>query len=205
MSERASAASALRADGTLTDRLAHAISIVCAPPILALPLALLAGRRSPDDPSPWPAVALFTIATALLPSLLVYVAYRKGYVRSLDLTSRAERIVPSAFTALCAVAVYPLLRELDAPKVVLGVAAALAVQLTVLAVVTSWWKVSYHAATAAGLAAIASTWNSVSLGLMLVALAGLVGWARIRLGRHTRAQVAVGLVSAAPMVWWTWS
>lgn len=185
------------------DRLAQAVSIICSPPLLALPMTLLAAAHATDGSAVGAAVTLL-IATTLLPSLFVYTAYRAGYVRDFDLARRSERVIPSAFAALCSAGAYPILRQLEAPSVLLAIGAALTVQLVVLALVTTFWKVSYHAATAGGLVAIACTLEGASLGLPLAALAALISWARVRLGRHTPPQVVVGLLSAAPLLWWTW-
>ena len=77
---------------------------------------------------------------------------------------------------------------------------AIALQLGALALVTTVWKVSYHAAAAGGLAALAYSLEGATVGLSLLSVAGLVAWARVRLRRHTRAQVAAGLLTSMPVL-----
>jgi membrane-associated phospholipid phosphatase len=197
--ERIVAAGGARA-GAVADRLAHAVSVVCAPPSLAVPLVGLAAHRAAGQPGAWAAATLLIATTAVLPSLFILAAKRAGYVGSLDLTRRAERVLPSLFAALCAATVYPTLLRWEAPEVLVALSAAIALQLGALALVTTVWKVSYHAAGAGGLAAIAYTLEGAALGVGLLLLAALVAWARVRLGRHTRAQVVVGLLTSTPVL-----
>jgi membrane-associated phospholipid phosphatase len=91
-----------------------------------------------------------------------------------------------------------------APSLFLQLDAALALQMALLAVVTVWWKISYHAAGAAGLALVALSLGDPAMALPLLFLPLLVGWARVRLRRHTPSQIAAGWLSALPILWWTW-
>ncbi|MGE3272165.1 MAG: hypothetical protein AB7P40_25660 [Chloroflexota bacterium] len=187
------------------DRLARAISIVCAPPVMILPLIALAVWQTDEFNEAVVRGSLtFFLATSVLPSLFVYAAYRAGFVSSPDLPRRSERLQPSVFAAVCAVAAYPLLRAAGAAAIFLPLSSALAVQLLVLALVTIWWKISYHAAGVAGLTVVALAWGGTSLALPFMALSVMVAWARLHLRRHTRSQVVAGWLSALPVLWWTW-
>jgi len=188
------------AELALADRLAHAVSVICAPPSLAVPLVALAAHQAAGQPGALLGAVILFVTTALLPSLFILTAHHAGYVGSLDLTCRSERVIPSMFAATCAAAAYPLLVRWEAPAVLVAVGLAIAVQLGALALVTTVWKVSYHAAAAGGLAALAFSLEGATLGLLLVSVAALVAWARVWLRRHTRAQVAVGLLTSAPVL-----
>ena len=71
------------------------------------------GRRKRSRPAGSASWTL--VVTALLPSLIIYSAYLAGLISSPDLPRRSERLQPARFTTLCAVAVYPLLRGVEAP------------------------------------------------------------------------------------------
>ena len=202
--EHALDASTSLATRSHADRLARAVSIVCAPPIMILPVAGLASWHGTDGEPVFASVITLVVTTALLPTLFVYAAYLAGLISSPDLPRRSERLQPALFTTLCAIAAYPLLRGVGAPPLFLSLDAALALQMALLALVTFWWKISYHAAGAAGLAIVALALSDFSVAGPLLALAGLVGWARIRLGRHTPRQVAAGWLSALPILWYAW-
>jgi membrane-associated phospholipid phosphatase len=171
---------------------------------MVLPVAILASWHGSDDDPIVASVVTFVATTAVLPTLFVYAAYLAGLISSPDLPRRSERLQPALFTTLCVVAAYPLLRGVGAPSVFLSIDAALAVQMAVLGVVTVWWKISYHAAGAAGLALVALALGDLSVAGPLLTLPALVGWARVRLGRHTPSQVVAGWASALPVLWWTW-
>lgn len=189
---------------SFADRLARAVSIACAPPLMVLPAAGLASWHVPDGDPILASVVTFIVTTAVLPTLFVYAAYLSGLISSPDMPRRSERLQPALFTTLCAVAAYPILRGVGAPSLFLSLDAALALQMALLGVVTLWWKISYHAAGAAGLAVVALSLGESSMALPLLALPALVGWARIRLGRHTPSQVVAGWASALPILLWTW-
>ena len=202
--ERALDVSTSLASRSYADRLARAVSLACAPPVMILPVAGLASWYGAPDELPLASVVTLVVTTALLPTLFVYAAYLAGLISSPDLPRRSERLQPALFTTLCAVVAYPLLRGVDAPPLFLSLDAALALQMALLALVTFWWKISYHAAGAAGLAVVALALGDLSIGGPLLALAVLVGWARVRLGRHTPRQVAAGWLSALPILWYVW-
>lgn len=173
---------------------------------MILPLIALAAWYSEDTGAAVVRGSLtFFLATAVLPSLFVYLAFRAGFVSSPDLPRRSERLQPALFAAVCAVAAYPLLRYAEAAAIFLPLSAALAFQLTFLAVVTVWWKISYHAAMIAGLALVAVAWGGVLVGAPFLGLSVMVGWARLYLHRHTPAQIVAGWLSATPVLWWTWT
>jgi len=119
---------------------------------MILPVAGLASWHGTDGDSALVSVVTLVVTTAVLPMLFVYAAYLAGLISSPDLPRRSERLQPALFTTLCAVAAYPLLREVGASPLFLSLDTALALQMALLAVVTIWWKISYHAAGAAGLA-----------------------------------------------------
>jgi membrane-associated phospholipid phosphatase len=91
------------------------------------------------------------------------------------------------------------LRISDAPPPISALILGVAFQMVVLAVLTTRWKASYHAASACALAAVSWTHEPVVLTLALICLALCIGWARVHLGRHTLAQVAAGALTAAPI------
>jgi membrane-associated phospholipid phosphatase len=186
------------------DRLARGVSVVGAPPVMMLPVAGLASWHVADGEGVAASAVTLVVTTALLPTLFVYAAYLGGLISSPDLPRRSERLQPALFTTLCAVAAYPLLRSVGAPPLFLQLDVALALQMALLGLVTIWWKISYHAAGAAGLALVALSIGDPAVAIPLLAVPAVVGWARIRLGRHTPGQVAAGWLSALPVLWWTW-
>lgn len=89
-----------------------------------------------------------------------------------------------------------LLSLLDAPRELVALLVAGAAGLAVFAAITHWWQISIHTGVAGGtVVVLAGVYGP--LGLFAVPLVALVGWARVRLSAHTRAQVLVGGIVGA--------
>lgn len=135
-------------------------------------------------------------------------ALSRGRLSSLELPDRSERLRPMLW-ALFSVAIgFGLLLALHAPAQVLAVQVAMVAGGLICTAITSVWKVSLHTGAAASSAtAMAALFGWVLLPVTLVLAAG-VGWSRIRLRRHTLAQVVAGFAigvatTAAAFAWLT--
>ena len=131
-----------------------------------------------------------------LPYGLVLIGVRRGQLTDHHVSHREQRPLMMAI-ALASVAVGLLvLRWLDAPRALFALMAAMVAGLVVALAITSYWKISIHAAAAAGtvasLAMLVSVW-----WLLLVPFVVLTGWARVVIRDHTPAQVSVGAVVGA--------
>jgi membrane-associated phospholipid phosphatase len=131
-----------------------------------------------------------------LPYGLVLIGVRRGQLTDHHVSRREQRPLMMAI-ALASVAVGLLvLRWLDAPRDLFALMAAMVAGLVVALAITSYWKISIHAAAAAGtvasLAMLVSVW-----WLLLVPFVVLTGWARVVIRDHTPAQVSVGAVVGA--------
>ena len=131
-----------------------------------------------------------------LPYGLVLIGVRRGQLTDHHVSRREQRPRMMAI-ALASVAVGLLvLRWLDAPRDLFALMAAMVAGLVVALAITSYWKISIHAAAAAGtvasLAMLVSVW-----WLLLVPFVVLTGWARVVIRDHTPAQVSVGAIVGA--------
>lgn len=181
------------------DSVATVLSIVGSPPVLAFAIALLVALRTAGRPTVLPSVAELLLAACVLPTVSTLALFRAGVTSTLDLRDRSERAIPSAITALCCSLGYVFMRLSGAAPDVANLAIALAAQMAALAILTTRWKVSYHAATAAALVAVSRPLDNGSLTLSLVVLACSIGWARVYLGRHTLNQVVIGALTTLPI------
>jgi membrane-associated phospholipid phosphatase len=131
-----------------------------------------------------------------LPYGLVLIGVRRGLLTDHHVSRREQRPRMMAI-ALVSVAVGLLvLRWLDAPRDLFALMAAMVAGLVVALAITSYWKISIHAAAAAG--TVASLAMLVSLWwLLLVPFVVLTGWARVVIRDHTPAQVSVGAIVGA--------
>jgi membrane-associated phospholipid phosphatase len=165
---------------------------------------LLAGARSGPTLTTALSIGGFLLTGCVLPTLLIICLVRCGRVSALDLRERSERLLPSAVTALgCAAAAWVLARA-GASRGIADLALAISIQMALLALLTTRWKVSYHTASASALVLVSRTaTTNLVLSLLLLALAVSIGWARVYQRRHTPAQVAVGALTALPIALFT--
>lgn len=138
--------------------------------------------------------------TAVLPMTLIYIMKLFGIVHDVALNDRRERKLPYAIMALCLAATAWFMASRKSPDWVWAFYAGGALAGTVNLIVNNWWKISAHAAAAAGVVAMLVRVNAVGLppyNLVwwiagAIVLTGLLGTVRIYLRRHTFGQVMAG-------------
>lgn len=165
--------------------------------LLAFGLSLLAFTPAATRLAFIAIVVAFNVAA---PGLVIALLKKLGFISDIGLNGREERLIPYIVCILALVGTALFMHHKGAPQWLVmfyyGGAAAGLVEL----VVNRWWKISVHAAGAAGIVALLTRMLSldyVASGIftwlvIAVALAGLLGSARIWLGRHTLAQVLAG-------------
>lgn len=145
-------------------------------------------------------VAIVLAINVLLPAIALMMLKKAGVVHDFGLNNREERFIPYLICIICLVATAIFMQMKGAPMwLVLFYYSGAATGLAEL-IVNKWWKISVHCAGIAGLVALllrlqieeyclqeTFTWL-----IAAVALAGLLGSARIWLGRHTLMQVLAG-------------
>lgn len=153
-------------------------------------------------------------ANFLVPMLLVLLLKKMGVIEDIGLNGRRERLIPYIITIVCLAGTALFLYLKMAPLWVAMFYAGGALAALINLLVNFWWKISAHAAGIAGIVAMfiqvikagptadGMTWWIV--GAILTA--GLLGSARIWLGRHTLLQVlagsAVGFLSVFLLSLW---
>lgn len=145
----------------------------------------------------WAAIAC--LFTWVIPYAVVLVGVRRGRIGDRFIADRRQRVAPMSLAVACAGVGLAVLRLLGAPRDLVVLVAAVLAGLVVSVAITTVWKVSVHVAGLAGAVAVATLrygwWGASGL-----ALVGLLGWARVRLGAHTVAQVVAAVVVGALVV-----
>jgi membrane-associated phospholipid phosphatase len=174
-------------------RVARLVGELLAPPPILVVLALIVAWDSSPTPGMavlWGAVA--AVFTSLLPYALILRGVRRGRLSDKNISLREQRIgfgvvaITSILTGLAVLAAF------DAPAEMVALLASIAVGVACGWVVTLWWKISVHAAIAAG----AATVLLIVFGTALLAawlLVAVIAWSRVQVGDHTPAQVLAGV------------
>lgn len=176
---------------------ARTVTEALAPAVLVAVLLILVGWHAggAGDAGRWwglPA-ALFS---AVIPFAYIVRGVRRGRLTDHHIAVREQRRVPLVFGAVSVLVGLVVLVLFDAPRELVALVVAGAVGLVVCATVTHLWKMSIHTAVASGTVVIlALVYGPVWAFAALVV--GLIGWARVRLGAHTPAQVVVGAAIGA--------
>lgn len=182
--------------------LAHVISMVCLPPLLATATLVALCSHLIADPAESARVAIassFFIAIAPC-AYIVYLLKRNKVAGGVDLVLKEERLRPYLVgSGSCLIGLLVLLR-LSAPQSVTVLALSYAVNTLVMAVITPRWKISAHAAGAAlPLTALLSVFGAAALPFAVIV--PVVCWARVRAQMHTVAQVCAGATLGFLLTW----
>lgn len=139
------------------------------------------------------------VFTALLPTLYVYYLLRSGQISDFHINRREERYRPLAAVIVALSIATALLFFTEGPRQFLIFSMAILIEIVLFALVTLRWKISAHGMTASSFAVL----SMLLLGWVAwptLLLVPIVGWARIKLRRHTPAQVMAGVVLGATAV-----
>lgn len=166
---------------------ARALSLLLHPFVAFAALALLAAWRL--DPASLPRTAIGMGTAIAVVSLFIWQRRSAGHWRTVDASRRQERPLLYALALLVAVAYWAWMGG-RASATSTGVLAAVAM-LCVAGIANRWIKLSLHMASLA-FAGVAS-WPLLQVaGIAALALLPLLGWARLRMARHTLPEVVGG-------------
>jgi membrane-associated phospholipid phosphatase len=145
-------------------------------------------------------IGITFLFTFVFPAINAFVLLKMGRIRSLEMESIKERLIPYGTTALYYFALLYLFYHtgfLFIFKLIL-IGATSIIILTLL--ISTKWKISAHTAGIGGMAgaALGMVYRlQIDLELLffiIILLAGVVGYARLRLKAHTPAQVYSGFL-----------
>jgi membrane-associated phospholipid phosphatase len=131
-----------------------------------------------------------------VPTLDLARRMRAHSVSDFQLIVREQRLRPLLVSLACTAVALALVVVADGPESLAVALAAALVTGSVMTVVTTRWKISFHAGGAAGATALMIWQFGAIATVLLPALAG-VCWSRIYLRRHTVTQVLAGLAVGA--------
>jgi hypothetical protein len=181
----------------IKQRIARWLTEAFAPAVLVSVLLVLLGVHT--EPGLARGLAMGAVAAlfeSVLPYLYILRGVRTGRLTDHHIGDRRQRLVPLLVGMGSVLAGLVVLLLADAHRELLAAVGAGGVGLVVAAAVNHWWKMSIHAAVAAGSVVILMLVYGWPL-LAAAPLVGAVGWSRVELKDHTWAQVGVGVVVGA--------
>jgi len=134
---------------------------------------------------------LFWTGTGLLPLFYLFRLWLRGQVTDIHVRVRQQRLRPLAMTLVSMAGTLLVLALVGAPLPLLRLGIAIWVQWALLTLITFRWQISMHGAAMGTAATI--FWSIQGTGSWpVLTLVPIVGWARVRLRRHTKLQVVAG-------------
>ena len=138
----------------------------------------------------WASLSLFF--GVLIPFLYVYYLFRKRIISNMHIPLRRDRIKPLAISSISYLVGLFALYLLGGPIFLKSIFAISAISAIILTIITYHWKISLHTSY---ITFVVITFN-ILLGrgmLPLILLVPTIGWARIKIKKHTISQVVLGV------------
>ncbi|MCL4416727.1 MAG: hypothetical protein M1365_08545 [Actinobacteria bacterium] len=176
-----------------TLKFARMISYIFDGSVLVLPVFLAIsfyGRQNLAAIVPSFLTAIIFIA--LIPYMSVLLLYKARKISDIQIAKRKERLFPLAIINICVVAGFFVLINMQPGKLLLSVYMVYLLGLPAISLITLFWKISFHASYIT-LFSIAYLIVFGKWAILTIPLIPLVGWSRIKLKRHTLAQVLGGV------------
>ena len=191
----------------MNHKAAQFLSIILHPLLMPTYALILIFEQSPYfsySVSPEAKYVLFSIIiinTFLLPVIISYLLVKKGWIKSLEMQKREERLMPYITNILLLLLTAFLIYQFKLPRVffLLSLGAATAVAIAVI--INIKWKISIHMIGIGGLIGTffgLSTFLLVDLRMIIILfllISGLLGVARLTLGAHNPAQIYAGFLA----------
>lgn len=138
------------------------------------------------------------IFTFLLPAINALILLKMGRIKSLEMETVSERFIPYTSAVLYYFALFYLFYNAEFPNIfkILILGAAISILLTIF--ISFKWKISAHTIGIGGIAGAALgivyrlNLDMRSVLMLVILVAGVVGYARLKLNAHTPAQVYSG-------------
>lgn len=154
---------------------------------------------------PYPAKKLLMwmifLVTFVFPILFIFILYKRGMIKTLNMDLKEERIFPLTITGIFYGLAYYVIYQTQLDIIYQRLFLGSAVLIVVALVVSFYWKISMHMIGVGGMLGALIGINLVAyvdltFYIVLVTLiCGLVGFARLKLLAHTPAQVYAGFLA----------
>jgi membrane-associated phospholipid phosphatase len=182
--------------GDARRRMARLVTEVMSPVVLIVAVILIVAVHSAGVGRGLALGLVAVLFAAGIPYTLVLIGVRRGQLTDHHISRREQRPPIMVFALASVLVGLVVLGWLDAPRDLFALLASLVAGNVLALPITSFWKISIHAAAAAAtvtsLAILVSPW-----WLLLVPLVVLTGWARVEIRDHTPGQVFAGATVGA--------
>jgi membrane-associated phospholipid phosphatase len=145
-------------------------------------------------------ILLVGTSTFIIPLLLSLLLLNRKFIKSLEMVTTKERIIPYAFTIIFYVFTLSMLKEATIPPIIFNFVIGATLSVILAFIINLKWKISAHMIGIGGLVgALICVSNMIEVYLtpyiiFALLIAGLVGSARLILKAHNQSQIYVGFI-----------
>lgn len=146
------------------------------------------------------------IITFVFPLMLVLLLKKLKRIKSLQMYERKERTIPYIVTAWFSFVLYWVLNNTQLSPIYKYFSLGATLLIVFAFLVNLKWKISIHMLAIGGLLGMVLGLTLISVIvnpmylLCLILIAGLIGFARLKLNAHTQAQIYTGLLSGIALM-----
>ncbi|MCB9360669.1 MAG: hypothetical protein H6587_03450 [Flavobacteriales bacterium] len=144
------------------------------------------------------AIILVAMSTLVVPVIITLLLLNRGYISSLEMPSRKERILPYGFTIAFYIFTICMLKQASIPPLVVDFMVGALSSVIFAFFINLTWKISAHMTGIGGLlGALVSTTillevDLISYIILAIFVSGLVASSRLILKAHTPLQLLAG-------------
>ncbi|NQT77622.1 MAG: hypothetical protein HQ565_07905 [Bacteroidetes bacterium] len=148
----------------------------------------------------WRIIALVFMTSALFPLIILYGMYRLKLVKNLMMESKEDRIYPYIASTMFFFLAYYMIWKINISPVYYYCLLGASILAVLTLIINMFWKISAHMVSmGAVLGAFIGLQSILLIDLLwqisvTILLSGFVGFARLRAGSHTQAQIYGGYI-----------
>jgi len=141
--------------------------------------------------------------TIIFPLLIIFLMKRQGYIQSFQMENRKERRYPYLITAIFYILTYNMFRQLQLPDMYIFYMMGASILLIIVVIINLWWMISTHMVGIGGVAglviglAIKMGIDLMFLIMIITFIAGVIGFARLKLNSHKPSEIYAGFIVGA--------
>jgi membrane-associated phospholipid phosphatase len=171
------------------------ISDLLSPPVIWATLAFpMAFREASSTGQALTWALTYGVLVCLVPVTFIGLMVWRGRITDIHIQVRRQRIIPFVVSLLCTALAWLVLRLMGAPSMFQLLPLFTLIQIAVMLVVTFVWQISMHTMSITGAVVATGALFGPTPALLLSPLIPLVAAARLKLNRHSPAEVIAGVL-----------
>ena len=148
-------------------------------------------------------MAFVAITTIVFPLSIILLMKHQGFIHSFQMDERKERKFPYLITAIFYLLTYNMFRQLQLPNIYTFYMMGATLLIIIVVIINLWWKISTHMIGIGGVfGLITALAINLSLNLffqiiVIALVAGIIGYARLKLNSHKPLEIYAGFLAGA--------